>query len=308
MLSRIAESLYWIGRYLERAEDTSRILDVHLQLVVNDPGMDVTESATTLMTVLGVPIGDTPPTPRDVLEALLHDPRSACSVTSSLSGARESARRARETVPPEMWEGLNTTWNALRAGQLRTARPTTGLAYVRERCVLIAGIADTTMSHDEGWLFLQLGRSVERIDMTARLMLWAAVTRRSGNAWNTALRASGALHAFRRSHGVTLDREAAEFLLLDRLFPRSVVHCLTLALDALAALEPDDRRSGFESQATRLLGRVRAELEYHSLSEVLDALPERLATLQQVCVATDAAITSRYFTGAASPSWSGGGS
>ena len=104
-----------------------------------------------------------------------YHPTAPCSVLASLGAARESARRARETVPPEMWESLNTTWNAARAVELRRQRPLAALAFVRERCVLISGIADTTMSHDDGWQFLQLGRQIERVDMIARLILWASV-------------------------------------------------------------------------------------------------------------------------------------
>lgn len=307
MLSRIAESLYWIGRYVERAEDTCRILDVHLQLLVEEPSVDTQLSAATLYAVLGMAPPEGRVTSDEVLRTIQYHPTAPCSVLASLGGARESARRARETVPPEMWESLNTTWNAVRADELRRQRPLAALAFVRERCVLISGIADTTMSHDDGWQFLQLGRQIERVDMIARLILWAAVNRRSATAWNNALRASGALHAFRRTHGAaTLGRDAAEFLLLDRLFPRSVVHALTMAEEALAELEPGARRSGFPSEGLRLLGRARAELEYQSLSEVLGELPDRLRQLQQVCVEVDAAITQRYFVGAASPAWSGG--
>lgn len=307
MLSRIAESLYWIGRYVERAEDTCRMLDVHLQLMVEDPATDPEQSAATLLAVLGVEAAPEPVGPDEAFRLVLFDRSAPCSVLASLSGARESARRARETVPPEMWESINTTWNSVRADQLRRLRPTVALNFVRERCALISGIADSTMSHDEGWLFLQLGRSIERIDMTARLMLWAAVAPDSSSAWNNALRACGALHAFRRTHGAAiLDREAAEFLLLDRLFPRSVVHSLTMAEEALGELEPGSRRSGFQSEAVRLLGQSRADLEYQSLTVVLAELPERLARLQRVCVGVDDAITQRYFVGAMSPSWSGG--
>ena len=307
MLSRIAESLYWIGRYVERAEDTCRMLEVHLELMVDDPAIDAEESATALFMALGLPPVDDPLAPADVLRLVQYDTDSACSVVASLTGARESARRARETVSPDLWESLNTTWNLVRGGQFRRLRPAASLTMVRQRCALISGISDSTTSRDEGWQFLQLGRSIERIDMSARLMLWAAVTRRSSGAWNNALRAAGALHAFRRTHGAaTLDRDAAQFLLLDRLFPRSVVFALTMAEDALNELEPGSRRSGFQSEAFRLLARTHAELEYLTLTEVLSELPERLADLQRTCLAVDEAITQRYFVGAPSPSWSGG--
>lgn len=307
MLSRIAESLYWIGRYVERAEDTCRILDVHLQLGVDDPATQTQDSAAALLSVLGMKAPDGPVSPEQVMQIVEHDKSSSASVLSSLHGARESARRARETVPPELWESLNMTWNAVRAGQLNRMRPVAGLAFVRERCALISGVADTTMSHDEGWLFMQLGRSLERIDMSSRLMMWAASTKRPQSSWNNALRACGAMHAYRRTHGgAPTERHAAEFLLLDRLFPRSIVYSLNMAEDALTELEPGLRRAGFQSEAVRLLGRARAELEYQTMSEVLTDLPGRLAHLQSICAAVDAAITHRYFLGEPSPAWSGG--
>lgn len=307
MLSRIAESLYWIGRYVERAEDTSRILDVYLQLLVEDPSVDTRFSTASLYSVLGVQPPAGPVSQEEVLRTIQYHPSAPCSILAALGGGRESARRARETVTPELWESLNTTWNAVRSDEMRRRRPLAALAFVRDRCILISGIADTTMSHDDGWQFLELGRQLERVDMIARLLLWVSANRRSASAWNNALRASGALHAYRRSHGAaTLGNDAAEFLLLDRLFPRSVVHSLSMAEGALSELEPGAGRSGFPSEGLRLLGRARADLEYHSLTEVLTGLPERLRRLQQVCVDVDAAIAQRYFDGAAAPVWSGG--
>lgn len=307
MLSRIAESLYWIGRYVERADDTCRMLSVHLQLMVDDPASDTEASATALLRVLGMSDVEHPVTPLQLIEIVNHDPASPCSVRASVNGARESARRARETVPPELWEAINTTWHAVSADSFRRMRPTAGLAQVRERCAFISGTADTTMSHDDGWMFLQLGRSVERIDMTARLMLWATAAGDSSAAWNNALHGSGAMHSFRRKHGAAMvDRDAAEFMLLDRLFPRSVVHSLAAAENALAGLEPEARRIGFAGDAVRLVGRTRAELEYQTIAEVLSDLPDRLAQLLRICTSVDGAIATRYFTGAPSPSWSGG--
>ncbi|MDR1833651.1 MAG: alpha-E domain-containing protein, partial [Propionibacteriaceae bacterium] len=225
MLSRIAESLFWIGRYLERAEDTCRIVEVHLQLLLEDPSVNQEEAAATLLTVMGSPVVETPDT-NEVLRALCYDEDSPCSIASALGGAREAARRARETVSIEMWEAINTTWNSVKGGRLPRMRPASAFKHVRERCAVISGTADQTMSHDEGWHFLTLGRSVERVDMTARMISTAAVS--SGqSAWNNVLRGCGADHAFIRTYGgVTTDRDAAEFLLLDRLFPRSLVYTL----------------------------------------------------------------------------------
>lgn len=190
MLSRIAESLYWIGRYLERAEDTSRLLDVQLHLSVEDPVIDARASADRLLTVMGID-HEGPASEDLVLRRLCHDPDSPASIVSALKGARESARRSRETVSTEMWEAINTTWYAVQRGELAKVRPALAFRWVRERCAVITATADGTMSHDQGWYFLVLGRSLERIDMTARLAASAA-TGPAATAWSSTLRACGA--------------------------------------------------------------------------------------------------------------------
>ena len=194
MLSRIAESLFWIGRYLERAEYTCRIVEVHLQLLLDDPSVDQDAAGQSLLEVMGCPPpeGSTADA-QYVLTALCYDAASPASVAAALGGARESARRARETVSTEMWEAINTTWNSVRGGRLQRMRPATAFKLIRERCAVISGTADSTMSHDEGWRFLVLGRSIERADMTARLIQSASITSGSQSAWNNVLRGCGAL-------------------------------------------------------------------------------------------------------------------
>lgn len=310
MLSRIAESLFWIGRYLERAEDTSRLLDVHLQLLVEDPTVDPATQCAGLLAVMGaeVPTDDQPLTFQTVLRVLAHDPGSPCSIVAAIEGARESARRSRETVSSDMWESINTTRHAISNRQLERLRPRAAFRLVRERCAVITGIADGTMSHDQGWQFLVLGRSIERIDMTARMIASAAYSAPgSPYAWMTTLRACGAHHAFIRHYqGQDSDRDAAEFLLLDRLFPRSIVHTLTRAERALANLDVGERRAGFEGDASRLLGKARAELEYRALTEILADLPGQMTQLQQTCSQASDAISNRYFEGASALQWHGG--
>ncbi|MDR1851242.1 MAG: alpha-E domain-containing protein [Propionibacteriaceae bacterium] len=305
MLSRIAESLFWIGRYLERAEDTCRILEVHIQLLLEDPSVDQEESATTLLTVMGAPVVETPDS-AEVLRALCYDETSPCSVISAVAGAREAARRARETVSTEMWESINTTWNSVKGGRLPRMRPAAAFKHVRERCAVISGTADQTMSHDEGWHFLMLGRSIERIDMTARMISTAASTS-GASAWHNVLRGCGADHAFVRTYGgVTSDKDAAEFLLLDRLFPRSVVYTLYAAETALRDLDRHEQRVGFPDDAQRLLGNARASLEFSPTDQLLVALPERMSAIQRMCNQVSEAVTDRYFTGAQAASWKEG--
>ena len=309
MLSRIADSLFWIGRYLERAEDTGRIVEVHQQLLIDDPSVDSDEAAATLLAVMGSPAAPSENTDSNefVMAQLCWDSTSPCSIAAAIGGAREAARRARETISTEMWEAINTSWIAVRDDRLQRMRPVTAFKYIRERCAVISGTADQTMSHDEGWHFLTLGRSLERVDMTARMISTAAVTAGSQSAWPNVLRGCGAHHAFVRTYGgVVSDRDAVEVLLLDRLVPRSVVHTLTIAEDALAQLDPGTRRAGFHDDAQRLLGTARAALEYQRPERLLAELPQRMAELQRTCFQAGEAITSRYFSAAAAASWQEG--
>ena len=302
MLSRIAESLYWIGRYLERAEDTARILDVHLYLSVEDPLADPQAADRLLLSVMGVPV-DKDAGASAVMQLLCYDTRSPSSILASLRGARESARRSRETVPTEMWEAVNTTWHAVQRGQLSAMRPAVAFRWVRERCAVITATADSTMSRDLGWQFLALGRSLERIDMTARLVEAAALTT-SASAWSTALRSTGAHHAFvQRAFDQDSDLEAVEFLLLNRLFPRSVLTTLDTAIEALGVLDVGSPQPSYDSDAARLLGQARAKLEFHERAQMLDDLSDRMTALQSACARADAAITRRFFEGAVAPQW-----
>ncbi|MDR1790429.1 MAG: alpha-E domain-containing protein [Propionibacteriaceae bacterium] len=305
MLSRIAESLFWIGRYLERAEDTCRIVEVHLQLLLEDPSVDQEEAATTLLSVMGSPVIETPDT-AEVMRALCYDELSPCSIASALGGAREAARRARETVSTEMWEAINTTWNSVKGGRLQRMRPGSAFTHIRERCAVISGVADQTMSHDEGWHFLNLGRSIERVDMTARMISTATFTA-GANAWTNVLRGCGAHHAFVRTYGgVTTDEDAAEFLLLDRLFPHSLVYTLGAAEISLRHLDQNQQRVGFDDEAQRLLGTSRSALEYCPPDQLLHELTGRMADLQRTCVKVSEAVSAKYFSGAVAASWQEG--
>ncbi len=305
MLSRIAESMFWIGRYVERAEDTARILDVQTQLILEEAGVDERETCRLLLSIMGAEVPDEEHVDvTAVLRRLAYDPESPASIAATLGAARESARRARETLSVPMWEALNTTYRAIPSGRFRNLRPPMVFQWVRERAALINGTADATMTRDEGWHFLMLGRCIERADMTSRLVATAAVS--AGSPWTSTLRACGAYEAFLRTYrGLETDRAAAEFLLLDRLFPRSVVFSLNRAEQCLDNLEATNQRAGFQNEAQRLLGRTRAELEYRSLSDVLADRPHEMERLQRTCALATDAVTRRYFAGAESLTWQG---
>ena len=173
MLSRIAESLFWIGRYVERADDTARILDAFLHRILEDPWVDEDAACRSLLAVLGSAAPhESRVTTGDVLELMGFDPDNPSSIGGALSSARENARGARETISSEMWECLNVTWHSLPSRRIAAEHlgPAMFLGFVRERAAVLAGLAESTMSRDDGWRFLVLGRSLERVDMTARLL------------------------------------------------------------------------------------------------------------------------------------------
>jgi len=308
MLSRIAVSMFWIGRYVERAEDTARILDVQTQLLLEDPTLDDNEICHGLLSIMGVEDAPDHVDLGYVLNSLAYDPTSPVSIAAAISAARESARRARETLSVPLWEVINTANRDIVSGQFGARRAPGVFQWVRERAALINGTADATMTRDEGWQFLMLGRCVERADMTSRLVATASITTGTSVQWATTLRACGAYEAFLRTYrGQETPRAAAEFLLLDRLFPRSVVFSLKRAELCLDNLESSGARAGFQNDAQRLLGRTRAELEYRSLSDVVADLPSEMERLQRTCALATEAVTRRFFAGSEALAWSGTG-
>jgi uncharacterized alpha-E superfamily protein len=303
VLSRIAESLFWIGRYVERADDTARILDVHLQMLLEDPHLPEADACRALLAVMGVEVGDDVPVDRTtVVDRLAFAVGNPSSIVGSLTAARENARRARETVSVEMWECLNTTWIGVDPARGR-GTVHQFFAWVRERTALVAGIADATMSRDDAWRFLVLGRSLERADMTARLVATSTISG-AVPSWTTLLRSCGAHESYVRTYrGVASDERAAEFLLLDRLFPRSVLYALVQAEECLEELAPPMERVGVSDRGRRKLGLARTSLEYRRLEEILQDLPEEMERVQRACSDASESIARRYFPRAVTTAW-----
>lgn len=308
MLSRIAESLYWLGRYVERAEDTARILDVHYHLMLEDLSVDEASASHALFEIMGVgPRAAGPYDSKSVTRLLAFDPDYTGSIVGSLSAAWTNARGIREAVSSEMWECLNATYVQLprQVAMSGPDAPHAFFGWVKSRAAMLAGLSESTLSHDDGWRFLVLGRSLERVDMTARML-----SARYGDAWGksgwiTTLRCCSAYEAYLRSYRRAVDGSlAAEFLLLDRLFPRSILCSLGVAEACLAELDPSPRRAALDDEARRHLGRARAHLEFRTQRDLLDELPQHLAGVQAECADAGAAIADRYFRQTAAIAWS----
>lgn len=308
MLSRIAESLFWIGRYIERADDTARMLDVYVQLLSEDPWVAEDQACRSLLDVMDSSHPeDGPPVDRAQMLALLaYDQHNSSSIAGALVAARENARRAREIISTELWECLNTTHNQV-TGPMRLAGPHEYFSWVRERAATVAGLMDSATSRDATWQFMMLGRSIERADMTARLITTQTRLGQSGPGWTALLRACGAYESYLRTYrGLASDERAAGFLLLDRLFPRSIVAALENAERHLRDLEPIADRYGVDDDARRHLGIVRTRLEYSPIEETLMTLPDAMESVQRACSAASDSIRSRYFPSVALTTWVGG--
>lgn len=301
MLARNAESLFWIGRYVERADDTARILDVGVHQLLEDATADADQQARSILRTLGI----TPPEGEELgvwpmTELVAFNRETGDSIADALYRARENARGAREVTSTEMWECLNTTFNGIADSEklARKLGPHEFFSYVENRSALFSGLVDATLSRDDGYLFLLLGKHIERIDMIIRLLLVGSGDR-SDASWVSVLRAAGAHDTYLRTYrGVLNSTSVVEFLVLDRLFPRSVFYSLRCAEECLAELDRGDlySRVGSQNEARRIIGGARSELEYTRATDLVDDLYARLSRVQTACLATGEAVAERYFT------------
>jgi uncharacterized alpha-E superfamily protein len=308
VLSRIAESMFWIGRYIERAEATARILDVHYHLVVQDALVDEPAACAALLSVMGARDAVKGSVTLDAInEVLAYSSDHPSSIATTLYAARENARGAREAISSEMWETLNGTHHALpsRVATARSLGPNTFFRYIKERAAIVGGLVDSTLVRDDGYRFLILGRALERVDMTARLLIARSTVADTPGGWVTTLLCCSAHEAYLRTYRRAVDASlVAEFLLLDRLFPRSVLYSLTEADAALAELARQQIRTGVDDEARRLLGRAAADLEYRRLDDLLAELPLHLGELQHTVAAAASAVADRYFHQTKPMEWS----
>ncbi len=292
MLSRVADSLYWMSRYLERAEHTTRLLDVNLNLMLDESPTSAERRWLRVLAALNDPKdiqwqGD----PYDLVRCLTFDLDSHSSILSLLIAARENSRHVREQISTEQWHRLNSLYLQVTSPDFRRKAeaghaidgegPTELLQQVMEAVHQFQGVSDSTMSHGEGWHFIQVGRSIERASATASLLiayhddLWGErpPDKLESNEyldWMGLLRSATAFEAYCKVYTADLTPDRIlEFLLLDEEFP----HSLRFSIDAMQqALVSIDRASGGvrTEPLQRLTGKVRASLAYSSVEDIFD--------------------------------------
>ena len=228
-----------------------------MQQLLEDPTGDTDLMTRHVLTILGFAPGDEPQTVWTLAEQAAYTRADTASIAGIVYAARENARGAREVISSEMWECLNATYQGLSEAERRARRlgPHAFLSYVKERAAMFAGLADATLSHDDGYSYLVVGRALERVDMLVRMLLSPSGERNSSPTWMSVLIAAGAQDTYVRAYrGAVSAENVIEFLVLDRLFPRSIFHALSTAEQHLRSLDRRPDRVGAQSEALTLLG------------------------------------------------------
>jgi uncharacterized alpha-E superfamily protein len=282
MLSRVADSLYWMSRYLERAEHTVRLLSANLNLMLDESPLSAGRRWQRVLAALGdrgnvIWSGD----PYALALELTFDSANRSSVTSCIVAARENARHVREQISSEQWQWLNRLY--LRVTRYRLEGDAdmqlpVFLASIYEGVHLFQGVTDSTMSHGEGWHFIQMGRYLERASATVKLLEiyyreFGAASRAPQESdfleWIGLLRSCTAFEAYCKAYTADLRHDRImEFLLLSEEFPHSVRFSVDRMHNAIEATHQD--RDRFRDTAlTRIAGRLRASLGFGQIQEIL---------------------------------------
>jgi uncharacterized alpha-E superfamily protein len=305
MLARLAENLFWAGRYIERAEDIALLLDVTYHGLLESPPAEATAAWRDILDVLQVAAAyeDTGRAldDRSVSEFLVLEESVPVSIISCVARARDNARSVRELVSSELWQTVNAFYLDLHARDLRTdlVRNPHGLyGMVKLRCQTIYGVASETMPRDDGWRFMMLGRMLERAEMTCRLLnvRYAQLTadpHAGFHDWVGVLKSASAFEAYRKAYKAQMEpAQVVEFLLFGEAFPRSVLFCLRAAESGLARLGP----LGQVTRPQRLIGRIRAELEFRNIDELLaEGLNDFLDRVQEQVWNVADAVADQFF-------------
>ena len=309
MLSRVADSLYWMSRYLERAEHTARLIDVDFQLRLDQSPEAGSGRWLRLLEALQAPVpADGKIDATTLTHILTLDKTNPSSIISCVAAARENLRQVREQCSSEMWEQLNRLYlqvNSTISSEAWLLHSYVFFRAVQEGAHLFQGVTDSTMSHGEGWQYIQLGRYVERTDAVARLIGThlsrlpyspdQAVESEEYLEWVGLLKSCAAFEAYCKKYTAELrPLRVAEFLLLNLEFPHSVRFSVDMVHAALRAIAELTERKA--EQPVRLAGRLRATLSFGQIDEIIaSGANAYVQSVRQQCGQAHAAIHQIYF-------------
>ncbi len=311
MLSRIADSIFWMQRYRERAENVARLIDVNLYLSIDAPGDDrhqweplvATTGDKTLFTELHGKA-----TEKNVIEFLTFDDRNPNSILNCLRNARDNARSVRQIITSEIWNEINQLYlfvSTAAASRKKISSYFDFFQAIKRSCQLLTGITDTTFSHSDAWHFGRLGYLLERADQTSRILdikyfILLPSTQLVGTAyddiqWGALLKSVSALEMYRKKWHEVRHSNVINFLLLDDLFPRSVCSCLRRAVDSLRAVSNGNTPSGDDTPHV-LLGNLYKEFQSLTVYEIVKVgLHEFLDSLQSKISEINSSIYNTFF-------------
>ena len=312
MLSRVADSIFWMGRYTERVENYARFIDVNFNLSIDLPP-GVKEQWAPLVATTGDDelyrsIHGANHSRECVMHFLAFDNRNLNAIISSVGKARENARIVRENIPKETWEVLNELYffmkDAVERKIWKSEDPRECFREIRNQVQLLNGIADANIPKTQEWYFSRLGQFLERADKTSRILdvkyhyLLPSVAEVGSPLdflqWTALLKSVSGYNSFRREYGKITPRDVVEYMVFNRYFPRSILYCLMAAEDCLHEISESQR--GYSNPPEKKMGNLRSELEFadiddlfaHGLHEYMDKLQSRINTIS-------AAVHQQYF-------------
>ena len=300
MLSRVADSLYWMARYLERAEHTARVLAVKLEAMLDQSPDDATEAWVRVTAALAWPVATpTEGQPLDTARTFTIDRAHPSSIISAVRLARDNARQVRELISTEMWGQLNRLFLRINTPEFErdwTRQPVTVLHDIGTELLLFAGITDSTMRHGQGWHFIQLGRHIERAQLVSRLLdlhfgdqppdVTQTLRAPQYVDWITLLKQCTAFEAYCKVYTAEVEpAKIADFLIFDAQFPHSIRFSVDRVQEELGFLGAGGV-AGRRVQAERLAGRLKASLDYGQVDELLAGdIDAFLRSIQTSCKA-----------------------
>ncbi len=300
MLSRVADSLYWMSRYLERAENTARQLDVTMSLMLDTGAANAETRWKRMMAALGKPDGmEWTGDLDEMAHELVFDGLSPVAVTFCVNWARENARQVREEISSEQWQRLNRLYHLMHSPHTQAQfQSNVGdmLASVIDGIHLFKGVTDTTMIHSQGWQFIRLGRYLERAYATATLLevyqpeLFQPAGRDDHAGYQYLelvglLRCCTSFEAYCQEYTADLSPDRIlEFLLLNRDFPHTIRYVVDGMRDAIDSIQRTGGRRS-PDELTAVIGRLHAMLGFTTIREILDGDAGRfLHTIREQCM------------------------
>ena len=313
MLSRVADSLYWMSRYIERAENEARLLDVNLQLLLDlgNEGDAMQHWAPVIASLEETDLFDSlyaTANERSVTEFVTLQKKNPNSIFSCLTLARENARTTREQISSEMWEQINRLYLFAKsdsAKKLLRSSPHEFFKRVIAGSHLFQGITGATMTHGEGWDFIRIGTLLERADSSSRILdvkyhiLLPSGENVGGNVdtiqWMAVLKSCSALEAYCKLYvSQVAPWKVAEFLITHQDFPRSIRYCID-SLDSALHRISGVAETLYANEAERLSGRLRSDVDYVTIGEIFEfGLHEYLAAIQKRLVEVSDAMYATY--------------